>query len=174
MNTYLVIDDDTVLRERLIKSLIARGAHALGAANLEEGLSLARRHRPQRVILDLRLPDGLGTSAIAGLRAELAPEAEILMLTGFGAVPTALAAVRAGAVNFLTKPATVDEILRGFHPTTDSASANTTECNPPSLEEVERNHIDRVMQTCGGNITKAAEALGIHRRSLQRKLSKIS
>jgi two-component system response regulator RegA len=169
----LVVDDDSVFRNRLVAALSARRLNAFGSASPAEALEIAAREHPQRVILDLRMPGGSGLDLISDL-LEIVPEMEIVVLTGYGSIATALEATRRGAVDYLTKPADADQILAAFEKCgekSDGKSANVPE-TIPSLARVEWEHIQRILTDCNGNISQAARVLGIHRRSLQRKLSK--
>jgi len=119
-------------------------------------------------VLDLRVEDGSGLDLIPRLKAA-DPATRIVVLTGFGSIATAVEAVRRGATHYLTKPANADEILAAFAP---AGAAVETPLQPMSLDRVEWEHINRVLLECGGNISEAARVLGLHRRSLQRKLAK--
>jgi two-component system, response regulator RegA len=168
--SVLVVDDEDTLRERLLVALARRGFETRGAATIEAALRLAQEESPECALVDLRIPDGSGLSLVRKLHA-LDPTTRIVVLTGYGSIRTALDAVRAGAVHYLTKPADIDEIIAAFdHDGSPELVPPPT--SVPSLDRVEWEHIDRVLTSCGGNITQAAALLGLHRRSLQRKLSK--
>jgi two-component system response regulator RegA len=168
--SLLLVDDDAIYRERLAKAIAARGYEVRTAAGAEGAVVLAEADSPELAVLDLRMP---GESGLELLRRLLSidPTTKVLMLTGYGSIATALEAVRLGAVNYLTKPADVDDILAAFSP-----DEQTTETNPgpgtPSLARVEWEHIQRVLNDCDGNLSEAARRLGMHRRSLQRKASR--
>lgn len=193
---FLVVDDDQIFRTRLMRALASRGYEVLGAASADEGVDLARRHRPRRAVVDMRMPGKNGLELISELAA-LDPEMQIVVLTGYGSIATAVEAVRRGAVDYLTKPADTDQILARFD---DSPAAATSPAGAlaggtggsgaapgnahgaaaaaaleatPSLARVEWEHIQRTLEDCDGNISQAARKLGIHRRSLQRKLGKL-
>jgi two-component system response regulator RegA len=170
--SLLIVEDDDVLRGRLSKAFRERGFEVREAADPAVAADLARREPPELALVDLRLGDASGLEVVKTL-AELEPSTVIVVLTGYGSIATALHAVRSGAVHYLTKPADVDEILaafaRGEAPAADAPPAVGT---VPTLARVEWEHINRVLADCEGNVSKAARALGIHRRSLQRKLSK--
>jgi len=166
--TLLVVDDDTRLRERLSAAFAERGYRVLGAADHEEATELARGHRIDRAIVDLRMPGPHGLVVVRDL-IEIHPEIEIVVLTGYGSIATAIEAVRLGATHYLTKPADTDEILAAFVRKPGEALPET---ETPSLARVEWEHIQRVLTDCGGNVSEAARRLGVHRRSLQRKLGK--
>jgi two-component system response regulator RegA len=133
---------------------------------------------PDFAVIDLRLPSGSGLDVVRLLR-RLSPRTVMVVLTGYGSIATALEAVALGAAHYLTKPATIDEILAGFARARpageDAAAAEAPASVVPevlSLARVEWEHINRVLADCEGNVSEAARRLGMHRRSLQRKLSK--
>lgn len=166
---YLIVDDDSVFRERLIVSLQKRGADAFGASNSAEGLRVAKESRPDRVVLDLRMPGGSGLELISCLQA-YDPALPIVVLTGFGSITTTQTAIRAGARSYLTKPCSLDRLLEAF---SGNERLQENAIPVPSLDQVEWEHMQRVLEECDGNVTHAAKALGMDRRSLQRKLSKV-
>jgi len=171
---FMVVDDDATFRARLIAALETRGMQASGAGSPEEARQVGARVRPQRAVLDLRMPGGSGLELVSDLLA-INSEMEIVVLTGYGSIATALEATRRGAVDYLTKPADADQILAAFEKTGQKPEAKNTGADSgsaPSLARVEWEHIQRILTDCGGNISRAARVLGIHRRSLQRKLSK--
>jgi two-component system response regulator RegA len=167
----LVADDDDPFRDRLGRALEARGWEVFLAANAAQAQAAAEEHAPDLAIVDLRIGNENGLDIVRKLRA-LDPTMFILMLTGWASIATALEAVRGGADHYLSKPVDVDQIIDVFN----ASPATGTDLNPPSsvpsLARVEWEHIQRVIADCGGNISQAARALGIHRRSLQRKISK--
>lgn len=168
---FLVVDDDSIFRTRLAKSLRSRNFEVFEAANADEALSCVAIHHPHYILTDLRMPGLSGLELVKKVTA-LKTGASIVVFTGYGSIATAIEAVREGAVHYLTKPADVDEILTSFE-RSSSEPQETAPARTPSLSEVEWEHIQRVLSDCGGNITHAAERLGIHRRSLQRKLEKL-
>lgn len=165
----LIVDDDTTFRLRLARALSDRGLEVFDASGGAEALKLAQQHRPQWVLLDLRMPDEGGMELIQPL-IQFEPQVRIVVLTGYGSIATAVEALRRGAVNYLTKPADAQQILAAF---TQPAGAVDSAAPAPSLARVEWEHIQRVLTDCGGNISATARRLGIHRRSLQRKLAKL-
>ena len=177
--TILVVDDDATFRTRLVRALSTRGFPTLEAGDVESAIARAREHKPARAIVDLRMPGKSGLDLISALM-EIDEAIQILVLTGYGSIATAVEAVRRGAIDYLSKPVDTEQILAVFErdsaaPTTPapgSAAADIAE-SKPSLARVEWEHIQRVLSDCGGNISEAARQLGIHRRSLQRKLSKL-
>jgi len=168
--TLLLADDDAVFRSRLAAALTARGFVVLPAPDVGTALDIARNDSPELALVDLRMPGGSGLDLVKGLKA-LDPATEIVVLTGYGSIATALEAVRLGARHYLTKPADVDEILAAFGGAHLSAELNG-QMLTPSLDLVEWEHLNRVLSDCGGNLSEAARRLGIHRRSLQRKVSR--
>lgn len=168
--SVLVVDDEDTFRDRLVKALCERGFEARGVPSAEDALQAARTETPECAIVDLRMPLLSGLHVVRALH-DMDPTTRIVVLTGYGSIATALDAVRSGAVHYLTKPADIDEIIAAFDH--DGAPADTPPPTAiPSLDRVEWEHIDRVLLGCGGNITQAAALLGLHRRSLQRKLMK--
>jgi two-component system response regulator RegA len=166
--SILLVDDDEVLRERLATAIRARGYEVRTAGSADEALREVAKDSPEMAVLDLKMPGGSGLDLLKELR-RADPHTRVLMLTGYGSIATAVEAVREGAVGYLPKPADADEILAALAGThTQKAPGLET----PSLARAEWEHIQRVLTDCGGNISEAARRLGIHRRSLQRKLHK--
>lgn len=168
----LIVDDDEVFRDRLCRAFELRGWEAHGSASGQEAFVRARDTGPDLAVVDLRLPAESGLDIVKGLR-DSDSTISIIVLTGYGSIATALEAVRRGADHYLTKPVDVDQILAAYEGVTstqpgDAAPPSTV----PSLARVEWEHIQRVLTDCGGNVSQAAKLLGLHRRSLQRKLSK--
>ena len=172
MHSILVVDDDEIFRTRLAHALASRGYEVFEAADAKAAVARASEESPELVVVDLRLPDGSGLEVVQALRA-IDPQTRIVVLTSYGSIATALDAVRLGAIHYLTKPADVDAILRAFQRADgDPVDLAVIPDEPPSLARVEWEHLNRVLADCGGNISEAARRLGLHRRSLQRKLSK--
>jgi two-component system response regulator RegA len=170
--TLLLVDDDEAFRARLARAFRARGWTVLEAAGAGEAVRAARAAPPSHAVVDLRLPDGSGLDVVRALRAAAAT-VRIVVLTGYGSIATALAAVRLGAAHYLTKPVAVDDIVAGFARGDAPPDALPVVADdPPSLARVEWEHINRVLADSGGNVSEAARRLGMHRRSLQRKLAK--
>lgn len=168
--TMLLVDDDERHRERLGKAIAERGYHVLTAANHAEAMAIAGEHAIDRAIVDLRMPGPNGLIVIKEL-IERRPDCEIIVLTGYGSIATAVEAIRLGAHDYLTKPSNADRILAAFDAEPQPPSEEL-EFETPSLAKVEREHIERVLRECNGNISKAARVLGMHRRTLQYKLAK--
>lgn len=167
---FLVVDDDASFREVLVRALQRRGFSAIDAGAGESALTLARTHSPRRAVVDLKLAHESGLDIIAALKQAL-PDIEIVMLTGYSSIATAVEAVKRGALNYLCKPASVDEILAAF--STDAITdAPVISTQPHSIDRLEWEHIQKVLLDHQGNISATARALGMHRRTLQRKLQK--
>jgi two-component system response regulator RegA len=171
--SLLLVDDDDVLRERLARAFRDRGFEVASAGNADAALKLARPDPPELAVVDLKMPGRGGLELVAELH-RIDAGTRIVVLTGYSSVATALEAVRLGAVHYLAKPADADEILAAFsrnggEPVVEISAGHET----PSLARAEWEHIERVLTDCGGNVSEAARRLGIHRRSLQRKLQKI-
>jgi len=167
----LIVEDDTLLRERLARAFASRGYDVRQADDIAGAEAAAVAEPPELVVLDLRMPQGNGIDLIPKLLA-IDPATRIVVLTGYGSVATAIEAVRLGAVHYLTKPADADEILAAFARDPDGPATSQAPLQPMSLDRVEWEHINRVLVDCQHNISEAARVLGIHRRSLQRKLTK--
>jgi len=171
--SLLIVDDDNIFRKRLLLAIEDRGYRVSGAASVDEAIRLIDDQPPDRVVVDLRMPGDSGLELVRKVK-QRRPEIEFVVLTGYGSIPTTKEAIRLGAKDYLTKPADADQILAAFgeatyNPADDPAGE---EHQAPSLARVEWEHIQRVLADCDGNISKAARVLGIHRRSLQRKLQK--
>jgi two-component system response regulator RegA len=169
--SILVVDDDATFRGRLVRALASRGFDARGAASVDEAVALAAEDSPELAVVDLRMPGRSGLDLVRELKA-IDATTRVVVLTGYGSIATALEAVRLGATHYLTKPADVDEILAAFERTKDAAAPVEIEHEVASLARAEWEHIHRVLTDCNGNVSQAARLLGIHRRSLQRKLAK--
>jgi len=166
--SILLVDDSYEFRERLARAFRDRGFNVQTAANYDEAMVSARAHAPDLAVVDLRMPGPSGLDLVRDLK-QFHTEVQVLMLSGFGSIATAIDAVRLGATNFLPKPADTDDILAAF----ERGEASVSEPpETPSLARAEWEHIHRVLADCGGNVSEAARRLGIHRRSLQRKLQK--
>src|SRR5262245_13498181 len=165
--TLLIVEDDTRLRERLVQAMSDRGFEAVGVSDRAAALESARRDTPELALGDMRLRGDSGLTVVRELK-RLDPATVVVVLTGYGSIATAVESMKLGAVSYLTKPADADQIVAAFNGTQPEENAEV-----PSLARVEWEHIQRILTDCGGNVSKAARALGIHRRSLQRKLSKL-
>jgi two-component system, response regulator RegA len=169
--SVLVVDDDDLLRQQLARAFERRGLEVRVAAGFNEARALIEAESPELAVVDLKMPDGSGLRLVE-LIHHVDPATKVVVLTGYGSIATAIDAVRLGATYFLQKPADADEILNAF--TRGEAPAQVPEEVPkaPSLARAEWEHINRVLFDCSGNVSEAARRLGLHRRSLQRKLQK--
>lgn len=169
----LVVDDDDTFRNRLCRALEGRGWEVAGAPDGATALRLAATSSPDLAIVDLRLPEMGGLDIVRELR-NLDKTTCIIMLTGYGSIATALTATKLGASHYLSKPADADQILDAYQKIATGAPdpQQLSGAEVPSLARVEWEHIQRVLADCQGNISQAAKLLGLHRRSLQRKLQK--
>lgn len=167
---FLIVDDDlafAIMLERALKRRQHSCAIALDAA---QALQLAERYKIERAIIDLKLGKDSGLQLIREMKIKI-PDLQIVMLTGYSSISTAVDAVKSGAINYLCKPADANEILSAFG---EDYSPDAHEINytPLSVERLEWEHIQKVLQENNGNISATARALGMHRRTLQRKLQK--
>jgi two-component system, response regulator RegA len=168
----LIVDDDEVFHDRLCRAFELRGWEAHVAGSGKEALAGARETSPDLAIVDLRLPGESGLDIVKSLR-DSDSTISIIVLTGYGSIATALEAVRRGADHYLTKPVDVDQILAAYEVVDSSQPGESVPpSSVPTLARVEWEHIQRVLTDCGGNVSQAAKLLGLHRRSLQRKLLK--
>jgi two-component system response regulator RegA len=168
--TVLVVEDDNAFRTLLMNAFRDRGYEAQGAADAASAIHAAQQESPEMAVVDLRLPDRSGLDVVRELKA-IDPSTAIVVLTGYGSIATALESVRLGAVHYLTKPTDADRILAAFQHGLASRPRDLP-TDPPSLADVEWEHMNRVLTDCDGNVSEAARQLGMHRRSLQRKLAK--
>ncbi|MBK1726844.1 response regulator transcription factor [Halorhodospira neutriphila] len=168
--SILIVDDDTTFSSVLGRSLSRRGCEVDSAEDPETAMQKARSAKPDYVVLDLKLGEHSGLNLVEPLNEAL-PEARILVLTGYASIPTAVEAIKLGAYNYLPKPTDAETVLATLEgkPT---AEPEKPPQKPMSLRRLEWEQIQRVLNEHDGNISAAARALGIHRRTLQRKLSK--
>jgi two-component system, response regulator RegA len=162
----LIVDDDEPFRLALRNAFVRRGYEVSLAGSPAEADATVRDHPPQYAVVDLRMPGGSGLDVVRALRG-LAKPPQVVVLTGYGTIGTAVEAIRLGAVNYLNKPADADEIeaaLQGKRPAPPS--------DVPSLDRQEWEYLNRILADCNGNISEAARRLKMHRRTLQRKLQK--
>ena len=167
----LLVDDSELFRERLARAFRERGYEVATAGNYDEAMQLVPKYRPDFAVVDLRMPGESGLTLVRDLK-QVDASLRVLVLSGFGSIATAIDAVRLGATNFLPKPADADDILAAFERGEDHAASQSSPPETPSLARAEWEHIHRVLADCDGNVSEAARRLGIHRRSLQRKLHK--
>ena len=170
--SILIVDDDEVFRHRLARAFDDRGYDTRTAPDVEEALVSAREDSPELAVVDLRMPGGSGLELVRALQ-EIDQATRVVVLTGYGSISTAVDAMRLGAANYVPKPADVDDIVSAFaRGEAPPLEPPEPDYQAPSLARAEWEHINRVLSDCGGNISEAARRLGIHRRSLQRKLQK--
>ena len=167
--SLLVMDDDSALRIRLGRALESRGFEPTLASSVAEAVAAVKAKPPAFAVLDMRLDDGNGLQVVETIR-NARPDARVVMLTGYGAIATAVAAVKAGAVDYLSKPADADDVLRALLARHDETPAPPE--NPMSADRVRWEHIQRVYELCGHNVSETARRLNMHRRTLQRILAK--
>ena len=171
MSGGLLLDDDVLYLRTLARALQRRGIQTYSAVRPEEALHLARTHHPDFALLDLKLAEGDGTSLelIAPLRAAC-PAMRIVLVTGYASVATAVEAIKRGADDYLPKPASLEAILRAVAGEENDATPEPVAMTP--LSRIEWEHIQQALAETDGNVSAAARLLGMHRRSLQRKLGK--
>lgn len=170
--TILIVDDDERFRSQLARALSRRGYEVREAEDYDTALAEAKRDSPEYAVVDLRMP---GKSGLELLRDLVANDetTRVVMLTGYGSISTAVEAMRLGAVNYVPKPADARDILAAFERAERAPLEGLSEdFEAPSLERAEWEHIQRVLAECEQNISRAARRLRIHRRTLQRKLSR--
>ena len=166
--SLLVLDDDAPLRTRLGRALESRGFEPVLVGSVAEAVAAVRAHPPAYAVLDLRLDDGNGLQGVQAIQNARA-DAKVVMLTGYGNIATAVAAVKAGAIDYLAKPADADDVARALLAREGGAAPPE---NPMSADRVRWEHIQRVYELCGHNVSETARRLNMHRRTLQRILSK--
>jgi two-component system response regulator RegA len=165
----LLVEDDETFRHVLARSLTRRGYEVTVAQSAEAALELAAKLNPKYAVVDLKLPGDSGLTVVSRLKASL-PGTRTVVLTGFASIATAVEAVKLGAVHYLAKPADADQIIDAL--TREAGDPSMRVAEPPSLARLEWEHIQRVLAEHGGNVSATARALKMHRRTLQRKLSK--
>jgi two-component system response regulator RegA len=168
--SILVVDDDPTFRERLARAFRDRGLDVRVAAGFEDGLASVTADAPELAVVDLRMPGKSGLELLKAIKAH-DPETRVLVLTGYGSIASAVEAMRFGAVHYLQKPADADQILAAFSPEL-LEPVDASAGRPPSLARAEWELIQSALAECDGNVSAAARRLGLHRRTLQRKLLK--
>ncbi|TDR89256.1 ActR/PrrA/RegA family redox response regulator transcription factor [Enterovirga rhinocerotis] len=167
--SLLIVDDDRPFSSRLARAMEGRGYDVRVAESVQEGLTAIEQKAPTFAVIDMRLGDGSGLDVIARLK-ERRPDARGVILTGYGNIATAVTAVKLGAFDYLAKPADADEIHAALK-AEPGERANPPE-NPMSADRVRWEHIQRVYELCGRNVSETARRLNMHRRTLQRILAK--
>lgn len=166
----LLVDDDKTFCKVLKAALERRNYEVLTAHNLEKGLQLAEQYTPEYAVVDLRIGHDSGLELVKKLMS-LDANTACVMLTGFASIATAVEAIKLGAIHYLTKPTNADEIVRALNKNEGDASVAINK-KPPSTKRLEWEHLQKVLLQYDGNISAAARALNMHRRTLQRKLEK--
>jgi len=167
--TLLIVDDDAPLCQRLARAMERRGFVVSTADCVAAGVLAATAHPPAFAVVDLRLGDGSGLDVVSALR-NVRPGSRIVVLTGYGNIATAVAAVKAGALDYLPKPADADAVERALL-AKEGATPEPPE-DPMSADRVRWEHIQRIFELCDRNVSETARRLKMHRRTLQRILSK--
>lgn len=167
--SLLIVDDDAPFRIRLARAMEKRGFNVVAVDSVQLGIEVAQESAPAFAVVDLRLADGSGLDVVKTLR-DARPDARIVMLTGYGNIATAVAAVKAGAVDYLPKPADADAVESAL--LADGRPLPSPPENPMSADRVRWEHIQRVFEQCDRNVSETARRLKMHRRTLQRILNK--
>ncbi len=170
-NTLLILDDDQPFLKRLSAAMGKRGFRVFSASSMADFGKIIETVSPNYAIIDLRLNDGTGLDAVESIRNKK-PDSKIVVLTGYGAIATAVAAVKIGAIDYLSKPADANDILNAL--VFSDRSKPPPPINPMSADRVKWEHIQRVFELCNRNVSETARRLNMHRRTLQRILAKRS
>lgn len=168
--SLLLVDDDTAFCYVLAQALTKRGYDVRTAHNADEGMLLATEESPEYAVVDLKMPGSSGLDMVKRLH-ELDPDVCIVILTGYASIATAVEAIKLGAVHYIAKPADADDVVAAFARTEGDANVPVSD-RPLSVDRLEWEHIQKVLSEHDGNISETARQLGMHRRTLQRKLSK--
>jgi len=169
--SLLIVDDDNPLRDRLARAMERKGFKVIQAESVKNGINQVKNSPPAFAVVDLRLGDGSGLEVVKEIR-KLKSDSRVIMLTGYGNIPTAVAAVKAGAIDYIPKPADADDVENALLASPEKR-ANPPD-NPMSADRVKWEHIHRVFELCNRNVSETARRLKMHRRTLQRILSKKS
>ena len=169
--SLLIVDDDNPFRERLSRAMEKKGFVVTQAESVKKGLNSLKVAQPAFAVIDLRLNDGNGLEVVKEIQ-NLNTKSRIVMLTGYGNIPTAVAAIKQGAIDYLAKPADADDVEKAL--LADPKSKAPPPENPMSADRVKWEHIHRVFELCNRNVSETARRLKMHRRTLQRILSKRS
>lgn len=167
---FLIVDDDPAFTRVLSRALTRRGYSVQVARNVDDALHHARQQPPQLATVDLKMEGPSGLELIEALR-EISPQVRILILTGYASIATAVEAIKLGAINYLPKPADADQILAALQQAEPNPERPINP-EPMSVDRLEWEHIQKILTENNGNISATARALGMHRRTLQRKLQK--
>ena len=169
--SLLIVDDDNPFRERLSRAMEKKGFKVTQAEGVKNGINSLRERKPAFAVIDLRLGDGNGLEVVKELQNQN-NKSRIVMLTGYGNIPTAVAAIKEGAIDYLAKPADADDVEKAL--LADPNRKAPPPENPMSADRVKWEHIHRVFELCNRNVSETARRLKMHRRTLQRILSKRS
>jgi len=169
--SLLIVDDDNPFRDRLARAMEKKGFQVVQAESVEQGINKAKNAPPAFAVVDLRLGDGSGLEVVKEIR-KIKKDSKVVMLTGYGNIPTAVAAVKAGAIDYIPKPADADDVENALLAFPESKASPPE--NPMSADRVKWEHIHRVFELCNRNVSETARRLKMHRRTLQRILSKRS
>ena len=169
--SLLIVDDDNPFRERLARAMEKKGFIVTQAESVKKGINSVRLNKPAFAVVDLRLGDGNGLEVVKELQ-NFNLKSKIIMLTGYGNIPTAVAAIKQGAIDYLAKPADAEDIEKAL--LADPRKKASPPENPMSADRVKWEHIHRVFELCNRNVSETARRLKMHRRTLQRILSKRS
>ena len=169
--SLLIVDDDNPFRERLARAMDKKGFSVSQAEGVKKGIESVRSKKPAFAVVDLRLGDGNGLEVVKELQISN-PSSRIIMLTGYGNIPTAVAAIKEGAIDYLAKPADAEDVEKAL--LADPSKKAQPPENPMSADRVKWEHIHRVFELCNRNVSETARRLKMHRRTLQRILSKRS
>ena len=169
--SLLIVDDDNPFRDRLSRAMEKKGFSVSQAEGVKKGIELIKSTKPAFAVVDLRLADGNGLEIVKELQTSNT-SCKIIMLTGYGNIPTAVAAIKQGAIDYLAKPADADDVEKAL--LADPAKKAQPPENPMSADRIKWEHIHRVFELCNRNVSETARRLKMHRRTLQRILSKRS
>ena len=169
--SLLIVDDDNPFRERLARAMEKKGFVVTQAESVKKGIESLKLRKPAFAVVDLRLNDGNGLEVVKEIQ-NLNSQSRIIMLTGYGNIPTAVAAIKHGAIDYLAKPADADDVEKAL--LADPKSKAQPPENPMTADRVKWEHIHRVFELCNRNVSETARRLKMHRRTLQRILSKRS
>ena len=169
--SLLIVDDDNPFRERLARAMEKKGFEVIQAESVKKGIESVKLNKPAFAVVDLRLTDGNGLEVVKQIQISNSTS-KIIMLTGYGNIPTAVAAIKEGAIDYLAKPADSDDVEKAL--LADPEKKAEPPENPMSADRVKWEHIHRVFELCSRNVSETARRLKMHRRTLQRILSKRS
>ncbi len=169
--SLLIVDDDNPFRQRLARAMEKKGFAVTQAESVKNGIETVKSQSPAFAVVDLRLNDGNGLEVVKEIQKSNV-KSRIIMLTGYGNIPTAVAAIKEGAIDYIAKPADADDVEKALLADPNQKPAPPE--NPMSADRVKWEHIHRVFELCNRNVSETARRLKMHRRTLQRILSKRS